>query len=40
MKMENSLRADRDAVVVAVHATAGETLEVDQPIIEFEPGAQ
>ena len=40
MKMENSLRADRDAVVVAVHATAGETLEVDQPIIEFEPSAQ
>ncbi len=37
MKMENSLRVERDAVVAAVHASPGETLDVDQPIIEFEP---
>ncbi len=39
MKMENSLRVERDAVVVAVHASPGETLDVDHPIIEFEPDA-
>ena len=36
MKMENSLRAERDGVVAAIVAEAGATLEVDQPIIEFE----
>ncbi|MDH3714702.1 MAG: DUF2118 domain-containing protein, partial [Gammaproteobacteria bacterium] len=35
MKMENSLRAEQDGVVAAVLCTAGSTLEVDQPIIEF-----
>ena len=40
MKMENSLRVERDAVVAAVHASPGETLDVDQPIIEFEPDGE
>jgi propionyl-CoA carboxylase alpha chain len=35
MKMENILRADADAVVAKVHATAGDSLAVDQPIVEF-----
>ena len=36
MKMENVLRAARDAVVADVVAEAGARLSVDQPIIEFE----
>jgi propionyl-CoA carboxylase alpha chain len=35
MKMENVLRADRDAVVVEQLASAGESLAVDQPILKF-----
>ncbi len=37
MKMENTLRAERDTVVKEVLAEPGNTLEVDQPIIAFEP---
>ena len=37
MKMENTLRAERDTVVREVLAEPGNTLEVDQPIIAFEP---
>ena len=36
MKMENSLRATDDVRVVKVLAKVGESLEVDQPILEFE----
>jgi propionyl-CoA carboxylase alpha chain len=36
MKMENVMRAERDSVVAKVHAVAGASLAVDQPIIEFE----
>jgi propionyl-CoA carboxylase alpha chain len=36
MKMENVLRADNDAKVKALLAKAGDSLAVDQPIIEFE----
>lgn len=36
MKMENSLRADEDAIVSKVLAEQGESLVVDQPILEFE----
>ena len=36
MKMENSLRAANDVVVKAVLANEGDSLEVDQPILEFE----
>jgi propionyl-CoA carboxylase alpha chain len=36
MKMENVLRADDDAKVKALLATPGDSLAVDQPIIEFE----
>ena len=36
MKMENSLRAENDGVVAKVLAAQGESLMVDQPIIEFE----
>jgi propionyl-CoA carboxylase alpha chain len=36
MKMENVLRAERDAVVKSVLAEVGGSLAVDQPIIEFE----
>ncbi|MDH3282233.1 MAG: acetyl/propionyl-CoA carboxylase subunit alpha, partial [Gammaproteobacteria bacterium] len=35
MKMENVLRAPRDGVVTALHAAEGDTLVVDQPILEF-----
>ncbi|MGE4221496.1 MAG: acetyl-CoA carboxylase biotin carboxylase subunit [Alphaproteobacteria bacterium] len=35
MKMENVLRAERDGVVKAVHAKAGDSLTVDQMILEF-----
>ncbi len=36
MKMENSLRAEVDGVVTKVLANEGESLMVDQPIVEFE----
>ena len=36
MKMENVLRAERDGVVKAVHAGVGDSLVVDQSILEFE----
>ncbi len=36
MKMENSLRADNDVVVAKVLAEEGQSLVVDQPILEFE----
>ena len=35
MKMENVLKAERDCVVDAILAKAGESLSVDQPIISF-----
>jgi propionyl-CoA carboxylase alpha chain len=36
MKMENVLRAEREAKVAKVLVGVGETLAVDQPILEFE----
>ncbi len=36
MKMENVLRAERDGTVHKSLATVGDTLAVDQPILEFE----
>ena len=36
MKMENVLRAEHDAVVKSVLAKTGDSLAVDQPIIEFQ----
>ncbi|PHQ70566.1 MAG: acetyl/propionyl-CoA carboxylase subunit alpha [Sneathiella sp.] len=36
MKMENILRAEQDGVVGAVNAKAGDTLAVDEIILEFE----
>ncbi len=36
MKMENVLRAERDNVVAKVLAKPGDSLAVDQPILEFE----
>jgi propionyl-CoA carboxylase alpha subunit len=36
MKMENVLRAERDGVVKHIHAKAGDSLAVDQTILEFE----
>ena len=35
MKMENVLRAEADGVVKEVRAATGDTLAVDQPILEF-----
>ena len=35
MKMENSLRASVDGVVASVEAEVGESLQVDQAILEF-----
>ena len=35
MKMENILHALQDGMVVAVHANAGDSLAVEQPILEF-----
>ncbi len=35
MKMENLLRAERDGKVAKVHAKAGDSLSVDQVIVEF-----
>lgn len=36
MKMENILRAERDGVVAKIEAVAGDSLQVDAVIIEFE----
>ena len=36
MKMENVLRAERGAQVAKVLAAQGDSLSVDQPILEFE----
>jgi propionyl-CoA carboxylase alpha chain len=36
MKMENSLRAEQDVKIAKVLAAEGDSLEVDQPILEFE----
>jgi propionyl-CoA carboxylase alpha chain len=36
MKMENSLRADNDVKIAKVLVTEGDSLVVDQPILEFE----
>lgn len=36
MKMENSLRAEEDVIIAKVMAEEGDSLMVDQPIIEFE----
>jgi propionyl-CoA carboxylase alpha chain len=36
MKMENILKADQDCKVKKISAAAGESLTVDQIIIEFE----
>ena len=36
MKMENLLRAEQDARVAKVLAAEGDSLSVDQPILEFE----
>jgi propionyl-CoA carboxylase alpha chain len=36
MKMENVMRAERDGVVAVIHAGAGDSLAVDQAILEFE----
>ena len=36
MKMENALRAEQDGKVAQVLAASGDTLDVDQPILEFE----
>ena len=36
MKMENILRAEKTATVKSVEATAGESLAVDQVILELE----
>ena len=36
MKMENVLRADNDAKVAKILAAPGDSLAVDQAIIEFE----
>ena len=35
MKMENVLRAERDGKVKAIRAKAGDSLAVDQVILEF-----
>ena len=36
MKMENVLRAERDGVVKEIHVDPGDSLAVDQSILEFE----
>ena len=36
MKMENILRAERDGVISEIHASTGDSLVVDQKILEFE----
>jgi len=36
MKMQNILRAESDGIVSAIKVKAGESLAVDQVILEFE----
>ena len=36
MKMENVLRAEQDGTVAAVHVSQGQSLAVDQVILEFD----
>ena len=36
MKMENVMRAVSDGTIAALHADAGDSLAVDQKILEFE----
>jgi propionyl-CoA carboxylase alpha chain len=36
MKMENILRAERKAVVTRINAAAGDSLAVDEVIMEFD----
>jgi propionyl-CoA carboxylase alpha chain len=36
MKMENTLRAERNGVVARIHFEPGASLEVDDTIMEFE----
>lgn len=36
MKMENILRAERKGVVKSINAEAGQSLQVDEVIMEFE----
>jgi propionyl-CoA carboxylase alpha subunit len=36
MKMENVLRAERDGIIKSLHAAPGDSLAVDQVILEFE----
>ncbi len=36
MKMENVLRAERDGTIAKIHAKAGDSLAVDQTILEFD----
>lgn len=38
MKMKNSIRANRDGIIKAVHAKIGEHVHQSQPLIEFENG--
>jgi propionyl-CoA carboxylase alpha chain len=40
MKMENLLKAERDASILKVHAIVGQVLERDAPIVEFEQSTQ
>jgi propionyl-CoA carboxylase alpha chain len=40
MKMENLIRTPRDGVICTLHAQAGDTLEVAQPVVEFERAKQ
>lgn len=40
MKMENVLKAERDCVIETIHAAVGDTLEPDQPVIEFQVQTQ
>jgi propionyl-CoA carboxylase alpha chain len=35
MKMVNVLHAERDGKVAKIHVAVGDSVEVDQPIIEF-----
>jgi propionyl-CoA carboxylase alpha chain len=35
MKMENTIRAERDGTVEQIHARAGDSLAVDAPILDL-----
>ena len=36
MKMENALRAERSGVIASIHVAAGDSVSVDQALLEFE----